>query len=177
MIKKICVFCGSQTGHNPKYKLLAKNLGKLLLENKINLVYGAGSVGLMGELANTVLEGGGEVTGVLPKDLFDEEVEHKNLTHLIKVNNMHERKKIMYDFSDAFITLPGGFGTLDEFFEILTWRQLKIHPKPIYLFNFENYFYNLIAHIKKSDEEGFIYGEDLSHFEIINSLNDFKKHF
>jgi len=177
MIKKICVFCGSSSGSNQKYVELTRNLGKFLVEKKTELVFGAGSVGLMGHLADSILEDGGMVTGVIPKDLFSEEVEHKNLTHLIKVSNMHERKKKMYELSDAFAALPGGFGTLDEFFEILTWRQLKLHPKPIYLFNFENFFDHLIDHIHSADREGFISKEDLSHFEVINSFDDLKNHF
>ncbi|TDJ08664.1 MAG: TIGR00730 family Rossman fold protein [Deltaproteobacteria bacterium] len=176
MIKKLCVFCGSSSGNNPKYQELTWELGKFLVKKDIELVYGAGSIGLMGHLAQSVLEDGGLVTGVIPSELFSEEVEHKKLTHLIKVDNMHERKKKMYELSDGFAALPGGFGTLDEFFEILTWRQLKIHPKPIYLFNFENFFDHLIEHIHSADREGFIKKEDLSHFEVINSFDDLKNH-
>jgi len=176
MIKKLCVFCGSSSGNNPKYQELTWELGKFLVKKDIELVYGAGSIGLMGHLAQSVLEDGGLVTGVIPSELFSEEVEHKKLTQLIKVGNMHERKKKMYELSDGFAALPGGFGTLDEFFEILTWRQLKIHPKPIYLFNFENFFDHLIEHIHSADREGFIKKEDLSHFEVINSFDDLKNH-
>ncbi|RLA63176.1 MAG: TIGR00730 family Rossman fold protein [Epsilonproteobacteria bacterium] len=174
MIKKLCVFCGSSSGNNSKYLELTRELGKVLVEKKIDLVYGAGSSGIMGHLADSVLEDGGLVTGVIPRDLFSEEIEHKKLTHLIKVDDMHERKKKMYELSDAFAALPGGFGTLDEFFEILTWRQLKLHPKPIYLFNFENFFGHLIEHIHYADQEGLISNEDLAHFEVINSFEDLK---
>ena len=177
MIKKLCIFCGSSSGNNPKYLELTKKLGKILVDKNIELVYGAGSVGIMGHLADSVLEDGGMVTGVIPRDLFREEVEHKNLTHLIKVDNMHERKKKMYELSDAFAALPGGFGTLDEFFEILTWRQLKLHPKPIYLFNFDNFFAHLIEHINFADKEGLISSADLSHFEVINSFEELNNHF
>jgi len=177
MIKKLCVFCGSSSGNNIKYQELTQELGNFLAQKNIELIYGAGGVGLMGHLADSVLEEGGLVTGVIPRDLFSEEVEHRKLTHLIKVDNMHERKKKMYELSDSFAALPGGFGTLDEFFEILTWRQLKLHPKPIYLFNFENFFAHLIEHIHSAYREGLISKEDISHFEVINSFDELKNHF
>lgn len=175
MIKKLCVFCGSKSGEG--FSQMAQDLGKILVEKKIELVYGGGSVGLMGILADSVLAGGGKVTGVIPSDLFPDEVEHKNLTHLIKVKDMHERKRKMYELSDAFAALPGGFGTLDEFFEILTWRQLKLHPKPVFLFNYENFYGHLIDYFRNAHQKGLISAKDLSLFKIINDLKEWPDQF
>jgi len=175
MIKKLCVFCGSKSGDD--LSQMAMDFGKILAEKKIDLVYGGGSVGLMGILADSVLNNGGRVIGVIPKDLFPTEVEHKNLTQLIKVENMHERKRKMYELSDAFAALPGGFGTLDEFFEILTWRQLKLHPKPVFLFNFENFYGLLIEYFKSAHQKGLISAKDLSLFKIINDLKEWPNQF
>lgn len=175
MIKKLCVFCGSKSGEG--FSQMAQDLGKILVEKKIDLVYGGGSVGLMGILADSVLAGGGKVIGVIPSDLFPDEVEHKNLTQLIKVKDMHERKRKMYELSDAFAALPGGFGTLDEFFEILTWRQLKLHPKPVFLFNFENFYGLLIDYFRNAHQKGLISAKDLSLFKIINDLKEWPDQF
>jgi uncharacterized protein (TIGR00730 family) len=175
MIKKLCVFCGSKSGEG--FSQMAQDLGKILVEKKIDLVYGGGSVGLMGILADSVLAGGGKVIGVIPRDLFPEEVEHKNLTQLIKVKDMHERKRKMYELSDGFAALPGGFGTLDEFFEILTWRQLKLHPKPVFLFNFENFYGHLIDYFRNAHKNGLISAKDLSLFKIINDLKEWPDQF
>lgn len=175
MIKKLCVFCGSKSGDG--LTQMAIDFGKILAEKKIDLVYGGGSVGLMGVLADSVLNNGGKVIGVIPKDLFPNEVEHKNLTQLIKVENMHERKRKMYDLSDGFAALPGGFGTLDEFFEILTWRQLKLHPKPVFLFNFENFYGLLIEYFRSAHQKGLISAKDLSLFKIINDLKEWPNQF
>ena len=175
MIKKLCVFCGSKSGEG--FSQMAQDLGKILVEKKIDLVYGGGSVGLMGILADSVLAGGGKVIGVIPQDLFPDEVEHKNLTQLIKVKDMHERKRKMYELSDGFAALPGGFGTLDEFFEILTWRQLKLHPKPVFLFNFENFYGLLIDYFRNAHTKGLISAKDLSLFKIINDLKEWPDQF
>lgn len=175
MIKKLCVFCGSKSGEG--LSQMASDFGKILVEKKVDLVYGGGSVGLMGVLADSVLNNGGKVIGVIPKDLFPSEVEHKNLTQLIKVENMHERKRKMYELSDAFAALPGGFGTLDEFFEILTWRQLKLHPKPVFLFNFENFYGLLIEYFRNAHQKGLISAKDLSLFKIINDLKEWPAQF
>jgi uncharacterized protein (TIGR00730 family) len=175
MIKRLCVFCGSKSGKG--FSQMATDFGKILSSKKIDLVYGGGGIGLMGILADSVLQGGGNVIGVIPKDLFPDEVEHKKLTQLIKVENMHERKRKMYDLSDGFAALPGGFGTLDEFFEILTWRQLKLHPKPVFLFNFENYYGLLIEYFKNAHKQGLISVKDLSLFKIINDLKEWPEQF
>jgi len=153
---KACVFCGSRKGNNVEYENNARELGDSIASRQIGLVYGGGNVGLMGILADAVLENGGKVFGVIPKSLKDLEVAHKRLTELHVVNSMHERKKLMYDLSDAFVALPGGFGTLDEFCEILTWSQLGYHNKPIAFLNTAGYFNFLLQHFQYSVDEGFV---------------------
>jgi len=150
-VKKVCVFCGSSNGLHPKYIEEIKKFGHELVFKNYGLVYGGGSVGLMGGLANAVLSKKGEVIGVIPKFLADWEVGHKGLTQLELTNSMHERKERMYELSDLFVVFPGGLGTLDEFFEILTWSQLELHKKPIYLYNFDGFFDHLIAHADRCD--------------------------
>jgi|TARA_B100001741_G_scaffold91528_1_gene75033 uncharacterized protein (TIGR00730 family) len=140
-IVNICVFCGSSTGDNPIYAQAARNLGELMAVRGFNLVYGAGNIGLMGVLADTVLKIGRKAIGVIPEKLVGRELAHQGLTELHVVETMHERKAKMHELSDAFIALPGGIGTMEEFFETVTWRQLDYHCKPIALFNV-NGFYN-----------------------------------
>lgn len=156
-LKQICVFCGSSSGANPEYRRAARALGALFAENKLTLIYGGGSVGLMGELARSVLAGSGEVIGVIPRRIH-EMVEALQLTRLHVVENMHERKTLMYELSDAFIVLPGGIGTIEEFFEVFTWYQLGIHLKPIGLLNIEGYFDELLVFLEKVVAEGFLKG-------------------
>ena len=136
----ICVFCGSSVGANPKYLAEAKSLGRHMAGRGWGLIYGGTSIGLMGATADAALSGGAEVIGVLPKALQDREIAHRGLTKLHLVGSMHERKASMASLSDAFIALPGGYGTLDEFFEIVTWAQLKIHSKPCVLINTDGYY-------------------------------------
>ncbi len=143
-MKSICVFCGSNTGSDPVFSEAAIKLGQSLAARKIRLVYGAGNVGLMGVIADACLEAGGEVLGVIPGFLKAKEVCHTDLTELVVTNTMHERKQIMADHSDGFIAMPGGFGTLDELCEILTWSQLGLHANPIGLLNVAGYFDHLI---------------------------------
>src|ERR1017187_8464127 len=128
-MKRICVFCGSSAGNRPEYRAAAEDMGAELVRSNIGLVYGGGNVGLMGMLADAVLRAGGEAEGVIPKHLMKREVGHKGLTKLHVVHSMHERKALMADLSDAFVALPGGFGTLEEFCEALTWTQLGLHAK------------------------------------------------
>ena len=155
-MKKICVFCGSSKPENhTKLENEVISLGNLILKKKLQLVYGGAKIGLMGLVANTILEGGGYVTGIIPKLLSKKEIINKEVSDLIIVNNMHERKKIMYDFSSLFIILPGGIGTLEEFLEVLTWNQLKIHNKPVLVFNINNYFDHLIKMFDYIYKEGF----------------------
>jgi uncharacterized protein (TIGR00730 family) len=157
-MKSICVFCGSSSGRNFKYLIAAQKLGKILCENNIRLIYGGGNIGLMGELANSVLKYNGEVTGVIPADLIAREVALLDIQNLKVVDTMHERKQLMSDLADGFIAMPGGLGTLEEFFEIWTWAQLGIHSKPIGLLNIENYYDEMITFFNKAVNEEFISG-------------------
>ncbi|KGO12513.1 TIGR00730 family Rossman fold protein [Clostridium botulinum] len=155
-MKRICVYSGSNLGLRSEYKESAKLLGKILAENKIELVYGGSRIGLMGEISSEVLRNNGKVIGVMPKGLFSGEMVHKNLTKLIEVENMHERKQTMAELSDGFIALPGGLGTFEELFEILSWAQLGIHKKPIGILNISNFFDPLLHMIKTTCTEGFM---------------------
>jgi uncharacterized protein (TIGR00730 family) len=154
-IGRICVFCGSRPGNRPEYLAAARRLGALLVERGIGLVYGGASVGVMGALANAVLSAGGEVIGVIPQALMRREVAHDHLTELHVVKDMHERKAMMAELSDAVIALPGGFGTFEELFEALTWSQLGIHTKAIGLLNVGGFYDGLLALVDHSIEEGF----------------------
>ena len=144
-MKSVCIFAGANKGTNKAYSEIAHSLGRELVKNNLSMVYGGGSVGLMNEIANEVLENEGEVTGVITQRLKDVEVAHKNLTKLFIVDSMHERKAKMAEISDAVISLPGGVGTWEEFFEALAWNQLGIHSKPIILLNVEGYYDELYA--------------------------------
>lgn len=155
-MKRICVFAGSNPGTHPEYKETAVLLGRELVKSGLELVYGGSNVGLMGAIANTVLNEGGNVIGVMPKNLFRKEVVHRKLTNLHEVNDMHERKAKMGELSDAFIALPGGYGTLEEIFEIVSWGQIGIHQKPIGMLNVAGYYDPLIDMINKGVKGGFI---------------------
>lgn len=155
-MKRICVYSGSNLGFRPEYKESARLLGKILAKNKIELVYGGSRIGLMGEISNEVLRNSGKVIGVMPKGLFSGEMVNKNLTKLIEVENMHERKQTMAELSDGFIALPGGLGTFEELFEVLSWAQLGIHKKPIGILNISNFFDPLLYMIKNTCTEGFM---------------------
>ena len=153
----ICVFCGSSVGQSRAYADAAVALGRCLAEHGIKLVYGGASVGLMGVLADTVLASKGKVVGVIPKTLADMEVSHRDLTELHVVGSMHERKALMADLSEAFIALPGGFGTVEELSEIITWGQLGFHQKPIGLLNVDGYFDSLLAFFDRAVHDQFIH--------------------
>ncbi len=153
---RICVFSGSNIGTRPEYQQAAHTLGQELALRGLGLVYGGASVGLMGVVADAVLAAGGEVIGVLPRGLFSREVPHRNLTELREVGSMHERKALMADLADGFIALPGGYGTFDELFEIITWSQLGLHSKPIGVLDVADYFAPLLALIAHAVQEGFI---------------------
>lgn len=155
-MKTICIFCGSNPGAHPSYAEAAQEMGALLAEKGITLVYGGGKVGLMGILADAVLERGGKVIGVIPEFLALKEVAHPGLTELITVQTMHQRKEKMADLSDAFIALPGGMGTLEELCEILTWAQLGLHTKPFGLMNTEEYYTSLINFFDQMVAEKFL---------------------
>jgi len=161
-VKRICVFCGSSPGSGPVFLDAAEALGSALLERAHDLVYGGASVGLMGRLAETVLAGGGNVIGVIPSALADKEVALTRLPDLRVVPSMHDRKAMMADLSDGFIALPGGLGTLDEFFEVLTWTQLGIHSKPCGLLNISGYFDKLVEFLDDAQDQLFIRPEHRS---------------
>lgn len=149
-VSSLCVYCGSAVGVDPLYREAASRLGRLMAGNGIRLVYGGGRIGLMGVLADSVIAGGGSVVGVIPRFLETREVGHQGISELHIVDSMHTRKNLMFELSDAFAVLPGGFGTLDETFEILTWRQLRLHDKPIMLVDVEGYwqpFLRLVEHV------------------------------
>lgn len=170
--KYLCVFCGSSNNVDNKFFGLARQLGQLMAKNNIGLVYGGASVGLMGELADAVLDNGGNVIGVIPKSLVDMEVAHEKLDELIVVNSMHERKNMMYEKSDAFVALPGGFGTLDELFEILTWRQLNFHHKEIMILNFDDYFQSILDFVMGANKAGFIKDRDIDLLKFVSDINE-----
>jgi len=170
-MKSICVFCGSHVGTDPNYAEIAWLTGQTFAERNIRLVYGAGNIGMMGVMADAALEAGGQVLGVIPDFLKGKEVCHTGLTELIVTQSMHQRKEAMAENSDGFLVLPGGYGTLDEFFEILTWRQLKLHNKPIGLLNVNGYYDHLLAHIKKIWEEGFLKESNLALLTVADNLD------
>lgn len=156
-IKSIGIFCGSKNGNNELYCTQAAALGRILAERGITLIYGGGRNGLMGAAANKAMEHGGSVTGIIPELLVQWESQHDAITELIVVEDMHIRKRRIYELCDAAIVLPGGFGTLDELFELLTWNQLSIHDKKIFLLNTAGFYNSLITHLKQMADEGFLY--------------------
>ncbi len=176
-MKKICVFCGSSGGKSSFYRDKAKELGELLVDRNIGLVYGGASIGVMGAVADSVLENGGQVWGVIPKSIMELEVGHQGLTELIIVDSMHERKKRMYDLSDAFFTLPGGFGTLDELCEILTWAQLGYHRRPCYLINDQGFYGHLLQHFRLINKEGFLSDDHLALLNVFSRAEEAIDHF
>jgi hypothetical protein len=176
----ICVYCGSADHLHEDYLLSAREMGALLARNHIRIVYGGGKTGLMGALANGCLEAGGMVIGVVPKNLFTDNLIHQNLTQTEVLPDIQQRKARMSELADAFIALPGGFGTFDELFETLTWAQIGLHNKPIGLLNVRNYFDPLLRLVDNALREGFIYAEhkvlmvhDPSPAGLLKQLNDF----
>jgi len=155
-LKRVCIFCGSSSGTRPEYTTAAEEMGRELLRRKLGLVYGGGNIGLMGVVARTVHEGGGEVIGVIPDALMRKEVGFAQLPDLRVVGSMHERKALMAELSDAFIAMPGGVGTFEEFFEIITWALLGIHAKPCGLLNTLFYYDQLLSFVQHSVDEGFL---------------------
>ena len=158
-IHSVAVFCGSKTGNNPLFAKHASELGKLIAMLRLKLVYGGAKEGLMGILANAVLAYEGKVMGIIPEIVIARETQHKGLTELAIVPDMHTRKKMMFERSDVAIVLPGGFGTMDELFEMLTWNQLKIHDKKIFMLNSDGFYSHLINHIRQLQKEGFLYDD------------------
>jgi uncharacterized protein (TIGR00730 family) len=155
-MQRICVFCGSSVGVRPVYREAAECLGRTLVRRGLGMVFGGGRIGLMGVLANAVLEAGGEAIGVIPQSLMDKELGHLGLTELRVVGSMHERKAMMAELSDAFIALPGGYGTLDEFCEVVTWSQLGLHRKPCGMLNVDGYYDPILALFDHAVREEFI---------------------
>jgi uncharacterized protein (TIGR00730 family) len=155
-LKRLCVFCGSKHGVRPAYREAARAMGEALVAAGIDLVYGGGRVGLMGVVADAVLDAGGEVIGVIPEAMSDKEIAHYGLTDLHIVETMHERKALMYNLSDGFVALPGGLGTLEELFEITTWSQLGLHAKPTGLLDVAGYYSPLVAFLDQLVSEGFV---------------------
>ncbi|MBN8838359.1 MAG: TIGR00730 family Rossman fold protein [Sphingobacteriia bacterium] len=168
MYKNAAVFCGSKHGKNELFSQHAKEIGWILAEQNIQLVYGGGKVGLMGTVANAALEKGGKVIGVIPKVLVNWEQQHTGITDLRIVEDMHSRKKLMYELADFAIILPGGNGTLDELFEMITWNTLKIHEKKVLIINTSQYYRHLIAHMEQMFENEFLYENWMERIFVIN---------
>lgn len=171
-IKSLCVYCGSSGNVDPDFREAAKTMGEAMASQGIQLVYGGGHVGLMGIIADAVMNSGGKAVGIIPEHISSREVQHKGLTELHVVDTMHVRKQMMVDRADAFLILPGGIGTLDELCEIMTWRQLGIHDKPIIIANIKNYwtpFLNMVDHII---EQGFMRGGDSRLVTVVEDLSD-----
>jgi uncharacterized protein (TIGR00730 family) len=159
-VQRICVYCGSSSGSRPEYAEAARDLAGVLVRHNLELVYGGADKGIMGVIADAVLALGGKVHGVIPKMLCEKEVAHQNLTELHVVASMHDRKSMMAALSDGFIAMPGGFGTLEEIIEVITWGQLKFHDKPCGLLNVEGYFDHLLAYLDHANAEGFLRTEN-----------------
>lgn len=176
-LRRLCVFCGSSAGHAPEYRAAAVALGDHLVAEGVELVYGGGAVGLMGVIADTVMEADGAVIGVLPEGLFSKEVGHDEITQLIEVPSMHERKALMYELSDGFIALPGGIGTLEELAETLTWGQIGLHAKPIGLLDVNGYFASLTAFLHHSVAEGFMKEKNLDLFTVADTPAELTRRF
>lgn len=171
-MKYITVFCGASSGSRPEYTKAATTLGRVLAASGIGLIYGGASTGLMGVIADSILEHGGEAIGVIPQSLVEREVAHQHLTKLHVVQTMHERKALMAELGDAFITLPGGFGTIEELFEVVTWMQLGFHDKPIGILNVENYYGALIDWLGHCVTDGFIGDVFLKHLAVEERAED-----
>ena len=173
---KICIFCGASKSLDPDVNKYVQEVMNDFYKNQIELVYGGAGIGIMGDLANHLLDLGGRVTGVIPRRLMKSEITHAGLSELHVVVDMHERKKMMYDLSDAFLIFPGGMGTLDELFEILTWKQLGMHNKPIVLLNINNYFDHLISFLDVAQSRGLIKEKDRSLLFVSDSWVEMKQH-
>lgn len=171
-IRSLAIFCGSKTGMNKLFMEQATELGELLAKNNVTVIYGGGKKGLMGCVADTALQFGGIVKGVIPQVLVDWEHQHDQLTELLIVEDMHQRKRKLYELCDAAMILPGGFGTLDEMFEIITWNQLSIHDKRIFVLNTNRFYDHLLAHLQLLKQEGFLYSELNDCITVLNRPRD-----
>jgi len=168
----ICVYCGSSSGNSPDIINRAGEFGKLLAENGHNLIYGGSSLGIMGTIADSVMINGGEVIGVIPENLFSKEVAHRGITRLITVKDMHQRKSHMAELADAFVAFPGGFGTMEELFEIITWNQIGLLNKPVTIMNLNGYYNSLIEMINQSVEAGFIKPKNREIVQVAETLEE-----
>lgn len=166
----VAVYCGSRMGNNPVYEAAARELGDALAKNDMGLVYGGASIGLMGAVADTVISGGAQAVGVIPTFMLNHEIAHEGLTRLHLTDTMHTRKAIMAEYADAFITLPGGLGTLEEIMEIATWRQLYQHEKPMVILNINGFYDPLIEHLKHTAAEGFMKQEDIERLVVCDDI-------
>lgn len=175
-IKSIAIFCGSKSGNNKQYKNDAAALGSLLSKKGIEMIYGGGKNGLMGCVADSVMNSGGIVRGVIPHVLVEWETSHENISELLVVEDMHQRKRKMYELCDAAIILPGGFGTLDELFEILTWNQLSIHDKKVFVLNSGGFYDHLLSHLQLLTTEGFLYGDLPEQITVLQTPEDLLQH-
>lgn len=170
--KSICVFCGASNNVDKKFLDIGAEFGKLLASRNITLVYGGGDCGVMGAVANSTMKHGGYAIGVFPRSLRNIENEHQSLTEITIVDTMHERKQNMFERSDAFVVFPGGFGTMDEMFEIITWKQLLLHDKPIVIFNYQGYWDSLIELMKNIIENRFAKAEVVTYYHVVDKLED-----
>ena len=171
-MKKLCIFTGAASGSDPRFVDAAHQLGQILASRNLGLVYGGGKSGLMGHIADAVIASEGHATGVIPKFLENVEISHRGLTELHVTDTMHERKDIMYDSADGFIIMPGGLGTLDETMEIITWRQLGLHRKPIIIANLYGYWDHMLMLFQKIIDEGFMHHGHTDHFEHVNDMDE-----
>ncbi|MFZ3075719.1 TIGR00730 family Rossman fold protein [Psychrobacter glacincola] len=168
----VAVYCGSRLGNDVIYEQAARELGMALADNGMGLVYGGASIGLMGAVADEVIRGGAEAVGVIPTFMLKHEIAHEQLTRLHLTDTMHTRKTVMAEYADAFITLPGGLGTLEEIMEIATWRQLYQHEKPMIILNINGFYDRMIEHLKYTTEQGFMKQEDLERLVVCNTISD-----
>ena len=171
-ISSLCVFCGSRTGHDPAHEIAARQLGEAMALRQIRLVYGGGRIGLMGIISSAVFEGGGHITGVIPDFLMHMEIGNDQVDDLIVTDSMHTRKAKMFELSDAFVILPGGVGTLEEAFEIITWKQLRQHDKPIILVDANSYWTPFTKLIENIIQGGFAHEKVLELYTVVNSVDD-----
>ena len=171
-IKSLAVFCGSKSGNDPLFCEQAAQLGQLLAQKKITLIYGGGNKGIMGAVANAVLEKSGRVIGILPNILSGVEHRHPGISEMFEVADMHSRKRMLYEKCDAALILPGGCGTMDEFFEMLTWNQLNIHNKPIFVVNTSGFYDPLVSFLQKMEEEDFLYRTISDLLTIVSSPSE-----
>ena len=175
-IQALAIFCGSKYGNNPAFRADAETLGALLAGRGVTLIYGGGRNGLMGVSADAVMAAGGTVRGVIPQVLTQWEHQHTDISELVVVEDMHVRKRTLYEMCDAALILPGGFGTLDELFEILTWNQLSLHDKRVFILNTGGFYDHLIVHLQKMQEEGFLYTRVEDQIVVLNTPGEIEQY-